>query len=355
MLLEGCCCNHGGRCSCAHRAEIPQLDTVPESVSDREIVVKTKVLVPSLKAPLRRRRANTTHADGEPILNESGRPKTAYANSKSLQKRGSYPLTRVGSMPEPSRSADNLFGNESRSSRELSANSVDRSQARSETASPHLSEASSLGRMHPLPPPLDLSATEYPPYGSNYYEVCMPEGDRALYSAGLGSAPIDWNRYFGHGRPGEALDHPSYGHSHGFNTYDLSGSEQAPTLVTTTSSEADDFMGPGLDDYDTGAYAGSTTGGGSGSGGYGMGPGQAALAYKARHTAGGLSLEDLDHMKSKNKFLPTPPSLAGDEPAMPATVDSNSNGCSFIEEEPAYWMHAYSPNMAGSPVPYWDT
>ncbi|KAL1895098.1 transcriptional activator haa1 [Sporothrix stenoceras] len=122
---ESCCCNHGGRCSCAFKND---LDTVPEtadqaseedgccgggeedmSASASAIMIgassaaasgtNTANASPSNKNPIRRRRANTTRSEGTLTFDEHGRHKPlSQKHAKAVsQKSNPYPINRINS------------------------------------------------------------------------------------------------------------------------------------------------------------------------------------------------------------------------------------------------------------------
>lgn len=120
---ESCCCNHGGRCSCAFKND---LDTVPETSSlasedgeccgeDDLSASATAILIgassaapsgtntanasPSNKNPIRRRRANTTRSEGTLTFDEHGRHKPlSQKHAKAVsQKTNPYPINRINS------------------------------------------------------------------------------------------------------------------------------------------------------------------------------------------------------------------------------------------------------------------
>ncbi|OAA62840.1 copper fist DNA-binding domain containing protein [Niveomyces insectorum RCEF 264] len=111
---ESCCCNHGGRCSCAFKKD---LDTVPEtsgfgSEADdgEELSLATRASlaaaatsaavngggIPS-KTPVRRRRANTTCSEGTLTFDEHGHHKpVSQKHAKAMsQKTSPYPVKRI--------------------------------------------------------------------------------------------------------------------------------------------------------------------------------------------------------------------------------------------------------------------
>ncbi|CAK7262605.1 transcriptional activator haa1 [Sporothrix epigloea] len=144
---EGCCCNHGGRCSCAFKND---LDTVPETsgaaeegteeehcatatAGDNDATGPTVSGAPAgattgnaagptapvpvaaaptaasgstpTKTPVRRRRANTTRSEGTLSFDEHGRHKpVSQKHAKAaVQKTNPYPISRARSSRATSR------------------------------------------------------------------------------------------------------------------------------------------------------------------------------------------------------------------------------------------------------------
>ncbi|CAK7211190.1 transcriptional activator haa1 [Sporothrix curviconia] len=111
---ESCCCNHGGRCSCAFKND---LDTVPETSGVAEDEAEEELSAPATaggsastgtattsgsppnKNPIRRRRANTTRSEGTLTFDEHGRHKPVSQKHAKVvsQKTNPYPISRVSS------------------------------------------------------------------------------------------------------------------------------------------------------------------------------------------------------------------------------------------------------------------
>lgn len=114
---ESCCCNHGGRCTCAFKKD---LDTVPETAglmsepnSSENLSMSAKASLAastasgsgatssasSGKSPVRRRRANTTRSEGTLTFDEHGRHKPiSQKHAKAVsQKSNPYPIHRINS------------------------------------------------------------------------------------------------------------------------------------------------------------------------------------------------------------------------------------------------------------------
>lgn len=349
---DSCCCNHGGRCTCCHKKEAPQLDTVPESDSD-----EAEKCSAGPKAPVRRRRANTAHSDGILSLDEYGHHRPTYKHSKTSSKCGPYPISRVNSVPNgTTRSVDSLFRSEPRRISDSSTGLAGTSRRRgvkSEAASPSMS-STRLGHMSQLPP-LDLSAIEYPSYPGGSFDMFggFPDQDQALFSAGLSATSVDWSHYdieFNASKIGENFAPSNYSQTQSYGGLEFNGSEQAPTLTTATSgevSEVEDFMGPCLDDFDPSTAFGRAS---TASSGYNLSTTQAGLLSSA-DLASAYDFDDLKAMKAGSKYLPTPGSIAGED----------ASGYSFVENDPSLWMNEYAsglpyettdPSMAAA---FWDT
>ncbi|KAK3381638.1 hypothetical protein B0H63DRAFT_210865 [Podospora didyma] len=372
---DSCCCNHGGRCTCSHKKDHPHLDTVPESDSDRDVTAQPK----SPKAASRtRRRANTTSSDGGLSFDVNGHHKPTYKHAKVSQKCGPYQLGRVNSMHSTSslgnRSVDNLLqsagSSDSRSSGspDDSSNCDGLSQAqrmvKSEAASPLMTgSTSSFAQLNGQLPPLDLSGIKYPPYVPNSADFFgnYSEHDQPMFSAGLSAASVDWSHYDGLEFASKAADFaPSnYSQPQSYGGYDYTGSEQVPTLTTNTStsgevSEVEDFLPNSLDEYDTNGFRNTTAGSG-----FSLGNAQASLLDGTDLSS--LDFDDYRFIKAGNKFLPTPSSLAGDEPTLLSAAPTGFGGFASLEDDQTYWMNDFNglPNLTDSPteanpLSFWD-
>ncbi|TPX07070.1 uncharacterized protein E0L32_010965 [Thyridium curvatum] len=368
---ESCCCNHGGRCTCSHKKDQPSLDPVPESDSDQEPSVAPKSAC--AKNPLaRRRRANTIHSDGVLSFDENGHHKPTYKHNKASQKTGPYQLNRVNSLHSASslsnRSVDNLMNGSSNGD---SGSTIDSSisshvlhgkrRVKSEAASPMMNSNAAFSQLNGQLPPLDLSSIEYPSYIAGGFDLFnnLSDHETGLFSAGLSATSVDWSHYdldFNASKTGDNFAPSSYSQPPSFAGFDFSGSEQAPTLTTNTSgdvSEVEDFLGPSLDDFDASGAFGASTAPNT----FSVGGPQTGLFNS--NDLGPMDYDDLKIMKVGNKFLPTPASLAGDEPSLGVT-SAGANGFSFVEDDPALWVSDYSglPAMSDNTetgmLPLWD-
>lgn len=259
---ETCCCNHGGRCTCAGKKDVA-LDTVPESDSEGEMKAAT---LPPRPVP-RRRRANTIHSsDIGMTFDQHGHHKPAKHNRAS-QKCGPYQLNRVNSAASAGSlgtSTDNLLyqaQNEGHAS--LQHNFLAREQrlVKSEATSPLMS-ASTFSQLNGNLPPLDLSGiSNYSTYaGSTSFDLFssgLPDGDGPIMSASLAQS-VDWSHLDLREANGESFTPSSYSQAGTQFTGQLdfgSGSEQLPNLAGTRStsgdvSEVEDFMPGGEGDFE---------------------------------------------------------------------------------------------------------
>jgi hypothetical protein len=307
-------------------------------------------------------------------FDENGHHKPTHKHAKPSQKCGPYQIKRVNSMHDASsasnRSADNLPCLLHVDSHDSSASSSSTSQGtrrvKSETASPQLKGAS-FAQVNSQLPPLDLSRISYQPYVSSYDLFSnVSENDQGLYSAGLSATSVDWSNYdleFSTGRSGDNFAPSSFSQPQSYGAFDYSGSEQAPTLTTTTSgevSEVDDFMGPNFDDFDTGAF-GRTS---AASSTFNLATTQ--MPHLVQSDLGSVEFNEHPFLKGANKFLPTPVSLSGDEQSMPPAVTSDSSGFTYVDDDSALWMEGFGsssgsglPAMTNSPDPnmasYWNS
>jgi hypothetical protein len=363
---ESCCCNHGGRCTCCSHKREPTLDTVPESDSDDPVPCHSKLSKSSSRA---RRRANTTNSDATLSFDANGHHKPTYKHAKASQKCGPYQLTRGHSMTSASsmrnRSMDDLFGaGASADSSSATGDSEGIAQAqrrvKSEAASPLL-EPSSFAQLNGQLPPLDLSGIKYPPYIPNSADFfgALSDYEQPMFSAGLSAASVDWSNYEGLELAGKTADFaPSnYSQPQSYGGFDFTGSEHIPTMTTTTStsgevSEVEDFLSNPLDDFDTFQNSASING-------YGFGQTNASLLGSS--DLANLDLDDFSYMKKDpSKFLPTPATMAGDDPTLLTTSAPAFSSLTSLDDDPAFWMNDYGmPNLTESPTEsnmasFWD-
>lgn len=268
--VETCCCNHGGRCTCAGKTDVP-LDTVPESDSDGEM--QKAATLPPRPVP-RRRRANTIHSsDMGMTFDQHGHHKPAKHNRAS-QKCGPYQLNRVNSAASAGSlgtSTDSLLyqaHGEGHAAVQHSFLTREQRQVKSEAASPLLS-SSSFTQLNSNLPPLDLSGiSNYATYvsapGFDLFSSGLPDADAPILSASLAQS-VDWSHYDLREANGDTFTPSSYSQAGTQFTghFDFgSGSENLPTLAGTTStsgdvSEVEDFMPGGEGEYDGFSTSGS--------------------------------------------------------------------------------------------------
>jgi hypothetical protein len=352
---ESCCCNHGGRCTCSHKKEL-SLDTVPETDSEKESPPKV-----SRVGVRNRRRAHTIHHDGALTLDENGHHKPTYKHAKPSQRCGPYQLSRVnslhGSGSLANRSADDLlysatsFADGGRIS-PISTGSAppDQRQTRSETASPHLMSSSAFPQPNGSLPPLDLSGIEFPQYIPNALDFfgSLSEQEQPLFSAALSATSVDWSNFEGlefASKNSENFTPSNFSQPQSFGGMEFSGSEQLPTLTTTTSnsaevSEAEELFPSAAETLNLRAGLRNSTA----SSDFGLSQTQANLLAGA--DINGLGFEEFKLLKDSGKFLPSPSATAttAQNPSgIAATSAPSAAALSLLDEEPAFWM----PDMDG--------
>ncbi|KAK4457395.1 hypothetical protein QBC42DRAFT_188700 [Cladorrhinum samala] len=361
---ENCCCNHGGRCTCCHKKEPLQLDTVPESDSDgatSAMQIKTSKVISRS-----RRRANTTNSD---ILtfDANGHHKPTYKHPKPSQKCGPYQLNRVNSMHSSSlgtHSMDSLLGGGDHCGGSSGPGSVSgdslSQRSKSEAASPLMTSASSsFAQLNGQLPPLDLSGIKYPPYIPNSADFFgnMSDHEQPMFSAGLSAASVDWSNYEGLDLASKTADFApsSYSQSQSYGGYDFSGSEQLPTMTTTTStsgdvSEVEDFLSNSLDDFET--FRNNIPNG------FGLGATHTQLLGAAE--LGSLDYDEMYFMKKTSAKFMGASSLPTEDPTLLANNASVFGGFPLEDEQP-YWINDFSglPNVTDSPTEsnlpsFWD-
>ncbi|KAI1434236.1 hypothetical protein GGR50DRAFT_663558 [Xylaria sp. CBS 124048] len=255
---ETCCCNHGGRCTCAAKPE-PLLDPVPETESEGEpLTIKSKA---SSNSSYRRRRANTTKS--EPLLSfdENGHHKPTHKHSRPSQNCGPYTLNRGATMHGTgtgTRSVENLvqYGKSTGRSRTASSTPPSDLEVRlnkSEQASPLMS-SSTFQQLNGQLPPLDLSSIQYPEYASFdlFGSSAVSDHETPMFSAGLSAASVDWTQYDGlEVNGGDSIASSNFDPLRGFTPFDLASSVE-PTLTSNSGdvSEAEDFPGAFNDPLD---------------------------------------------------------------------------------------------------------
>ena len=321
VAADTCCCNHGGRCTCAHKKETP-LDTVPESDSEDEMSLPTDAC--NAKPATLRRRANTVHSDASLFFDQNGHHKPSAKFNRATHKAGPYQLNRVNSANSAGSlgaSAENLLmkGN----GRSCAGSSREPRKVKSEAASPLLS-GTGLTQMNGNLPPLDLSNLGYSSCVGSGTPDLFSSGfssdiDAPIYSAGLSAASVDWSHYDLGDVKAESFAPSSY--SQAAQSYNgilefSSGSEQLPHLANTTStsgdvSEVEDFMAGGDGDLDN----------------FG---GNSFFRQNNMLNSADLSTIDYDSFTSE---------------AIAKGADSNlgiAGSTSQVEEDPAFWVQDYA-------------
>ncbi|KAB5583317.1 hypothetical protein GE09DRAFT_296693 [Coniochaeta sp. 2T2.1] len=332
---DSCCCNHGGRCTCCHKKEYSQLETVLESASPGSGPVRIKKPVPS------RRRA-TVHAESMLSFDEHGNRKTTSKCARASQKFEPYQLNRQNSTYSlHSASPADSPGCDSPSSSSISF--PERRQSKSEAASPLMIGSSrSLSELNAQLPQLDLGSTNSLWSGGKFDLYSgLSEIEQPMFSAGLSAPSIDWNQYDGLEFATKAAPDfaPSnYSQPQSYGGFDLGSSEQPPTLTTTTStsgepSEIDDWISNSFENLDGSRYRTSTIG---------TGFDVSQITQNLLNSSGDLSKLDYDQfkmMKAGTQFLPTPASLAGDDPVLaPTSASMGGFPQTLVDEDPNLWM-----------------
>ncbi|KAJ9156948.1 Copper resistance protein CRF1, partial [Coniochaeta hoffmannii] len=325
---DSCCCNHGGRCTCCHKKEHSQLETVPETVAP---VAPTKCV----KGGIRARRRATVHSESVLNFDENGNRRSSLKHGKASQlnrQNSAYSLQSTSPADEA--------GCTSPSS---TSGFLDRRKSKSEATSPLMTGSSNLAQLNGQLTPLDLSNVDYP--WSNKFDMfasASSEFDQPIFSAGLSAASVDWSHYDGLDFAAKAaadLAPSNYSQPQSYGGFDLGGSEQPPTLTTSTStsgepSEIDDLISSSFEDL------GSINGFRTASVGTGFDIDHISQSLLSNTDLTTLNYDDFKMMKAGNQFLPTPASLAGDEPVLVSTTSATMADFSqtLVEDDPALWM-----------------
>lgn len=345
---DSCCCNHGGRCTCSHKKEQPQLDTVPESDSDQETTSSINAKI-ARNARNRRSRASTQNSDGMLTFDEHGHHKPTYKHAKASQKSGPYQLTRGHSTQSAgsvgNRSMENLGNGSPTNDSAAMSQAQDQRLTKSETASPRMTGSSSVTQSSmPSLPPLDLSAVQAWPSTSfpadNFNIFGSVDDQEPMFSAGLSATSVDWSLY-GLGFDSKDMDNfapSSYSQAQSFGGFD-----QPPTLTSGEVSEVEDFIPSTRDEFDPiGTFSRTNTS----STGFSITPSQENLA-----AAVDLSGTDFDFAKigkdDGSKFYASTAPLVAEDAAIAATVATPDAG--FAQEE-FFWIRDGDMDYSGLPV-----
>jgi hypothetical protein len=233
-------------------------------------------------------------------------------------------------------------------------------RVKSEAASPSMT-SSSFAQLNGQLPPLDLSGIKYTPYVPNSADFfgALSDHEQPMFSAGLSAGSVDWSNFDGLGLASKTDDFApsSYSQPQSYGGLDFAGSEVLPTMTTTTSisgevSEVEDFLSNTLEEFDTFQNNVSTNG--------------FALEHTNAGLVGSTDFTSLDFeyslmKKAGSKFLPTPSSLAGDDPTLLASSAPGYSSFTALEEEPGLWMSDFQglPNLTDSATEssmpsFWD-
>lgn len=330
---ESCCCNHGGRCTCSHKKEQNQLDTVPESDSEQELSSGTNAKATKLVRN-RRSRASTQTSDGMLTFDENGHHKPTYKHTKASQKSGPYQLTRAHSAQSSGSggncSMEDLANESSASSSASIPQAQDRCMSNSETASPLLTAVSSVPHSNPQLPPLDLSNVNGWASGSfmpdNYdFFSNMDEHQQPMFSAGLSQPDVDWSHI---GLDFASKNLGTFAPSSYSQAQSFAGFEQPPTLTSGEVSEVDDFI---RDEFDP---IGTFTRTNTSSTGFSLGRDQEGLLGAME--MGSTDFDDFSKLaKDGSKFAASAAALVSDDPALAAITAS---GVAGFENDPIFWI-----------------
>jgi hypothetical protein len=202
--------------------------------------------------------------------------------------------------------------------------------------------------------PLDMSVIDNAPYLTSSYDFfgnSLSDHDPPLYSAGLSAASVDWSNYEGL-EFSKATDFApsSYSQPQSLGGFEFNGSEQPPTLTTATStsgdaSEIDEFFPGSFDDVDTerALRLGDTNSG--------LDIVQLQATLLATSDLSTLNYDQFKLMKAGTKFLPTPASLAGDEPMLTMHNAGRSLTSHRMDDDSTgLWLSDYTHGLPPLPV-----
>lgn len=332
---DSCCCNHGGRCTCSHKKEQPQLDTVPESDSDQEASTSSSSKV-SKTARNRRSRAGTQNVDGMLCFDEHGHHKPTYKHAKPHQKLGPYQLTRGHSNHSIS-SMEDLGDEESSTSSGNMLKAKDRRLVKSETASPLMTAGSSVAQSVISLPPLDTSSAAQNwlcPY-EMFADDTDPHTEPPMMSAGLSCPDVDWAQY------GLGFEYRDIGNI-APSSYSQAPSffEHPSTLPSGDVSEVEDLGLSASDEFDpVGTFSRTNTA----STGFSFHPSQENLSV-----AVGIANVDMDFTKLNKELeaydIDSTASLAAEDPVLATTMPS------YVQDE-MFWVQMRDGELDYSNVP----
>ncbi|KAI3398963.1 hypothetical protein diail_7990 [Diaporthe ilicicola] len=356
---ESCCCNHGGRCTCSHKKEQNQLDTVPESDSEQELSSNTNAKA-SKTMRNRRSRASTQTSDGMLTFDENGHHKPTWKHAKASQKSGPYQLNRAHSAQSTGSGAncsmEDLANESSASSSGSMSQAQEQYMSKSETASPLLTAASSVPQSTTQLPPLDLSSVSGWASGSflpdNYdFFSNLDDHQQPMFSAGLSQPDVDWSHI---GLDFASKDLGSFAPSSYSQAQSFAGFEQPPTLTSGEVSEVDDFI---RDEFDPiGTFSRTNTS----STGFSLARDRESL-LGAMDMASTTDFDDFNKIaKDGKEFAASAAALVAEESALTTAIATS--GVAGFENDPIFWMNDadYSGMTAVNDVPdvngpnFWD-
>jgi hypothetical protein len=203
--------------------------------------------------------------------------------------------------------------------------------------------SSSLTHLNGQLPPLDLSSIDYSWNGNKFdLYTSASEFEQPMFSAGLSAASVDWSHYDGLDFAAKAAADfaPSnYSQPQSYGGFDIGSSEQPPTLTTSTStsgepSEIDDLISSSFEDLETAnGFRTNTIGSG-------FDVAQISQSLLSSTDLTTLDYDEFKMMKAGTQFLPTPASLAGDEPVLVSTASATMGNFSqtLVDDDPTLWM-----------------
>lgn len=332
---ESCCCHHGGRCTCCHKKDQPQLDTVPESDSDQE-TSSSSGAVPPKPTRIRRSRASTQNSEGMLTFDEHGHHRPTYKHTKPHQTSGPYQLARGHSIHSDDSASNRSLEDLPSASSVKGAGRVPQAQdqrlTKSETASPLMTGQSSTQQSSTSLPPLDLSAvqnwpsTSFPTGGFDMF-TNMDDIEQPIVSAGLSTASVDWGQY---GLDFSSRNMSEFAPSSFDRPPSFGGFDQPSTLTSAEVSEVEDLGAPTGDEIDPiGTFSRTNTS----STEFSFSQSQENLAGMAM----GLDGSDFDFKIGKemevNKFY---------ESALSAAEETSvaAQEMSFVQNDPLFWPDA---------------
>lgn len=293
------------------------------------------------------------HSESILSFDENGNRRSSLKHAKPSQKCEPYQLNRQNS----AYSLHSASPTDSPSCNSPSSSSgfLDRRKSKSEAASPLMTGSAGLTHLNGQLTPLDLSSVDY---SWNKFDMfaSTSEFDQPIFSAGLSATSVDWSHYDGldFGAKATAEFAPSnYSQPQSFGGFDMSGAEQPPTLTTSTStsgepSEVEDMISSSFEDL------GNANGFRTGTVGTGFDMDHISQSLLSSTDLSTLDYDEFMIKKAGNQFLPTPASLAGDEPVLVSSASATMGNFpqTLVEEDPALWMgNDYSHGLPSGEFP----